>query len=106
MAIKTNDIDSYYIRQYCALSWELAASIYCYYRTDHMGTLNFYKDGVTIPAGKLTSDGRIFLNFKEQYFGDIIETLRLEKPLYINIDDRVFWGYLSTSKEPIGEEEA
>lgn len=71
-----------------------------------MGSLNFYEDGVTIPAGKLGSDGRIFLSFKEHHLRDMVETLRLEKPLYINIETHTSRGYLSTSKEPIGEEES
>ena len=69
------------------------------------GYLSFYKDGVSVPASYKAPYDHIFLNFNEHKFRDIVETLRLEKPLFIRLDDANRLGYVATREEPIGEEE-
>lgn len=107
MAITNHEIDSYKIYHYNAEnSYGQIAVINCYKNGSFKGSLYFYKDGETVPASKITSSGYLYLRFNEGSLQSMIETLRQEKPLYIGFNDSNSWGWLSTSTEPIGEEEA
>lgn len=105
MAYTSYEIDSYHVYQYNEDSSVLTAQINCNKGHDFKGALQFYKDSASVPASFKSNIG-LFLRFNEHKFRDIIETLRLEKPLYIRFNDDSRVGYLATSKEPVGEEEA
>ncbi len=73
----------------------------------YKGTLYFYGDDVVdFPPSEKCSDGGLFLTFKNSMMGNMIETLRHEKPLYIGFQeyDRPE-GWFFSGKEPVGEEE-
>jgi len=106
MAYIFYDINKYAITHHNEDHASLTGVIYCYYGNELKGYLYFYKDGVSVPKSSKSSTGSLYLRFKENKFRDIVETLRLEKPLYIYFDDDSLRGYLSTFEEPIGEEES
>lgn len=107
MTITNYGIDSYRIYHHnVENSYGQTAVINCYKSGAYKGSLYFYKDGVSIPTSQKTSSGYLYLRFNEGRLRDMIETLRQEKPLYIGFNDVNLWGWLSTSNEPIGEEES
>ena len=62
------------------------------------------KEGVNIPAN-VESSGKPKLHFPSSKFEEIMNILRHEEPLYINLVPSNGIGTISTSNEPIGEEE-
>lgn len=69
-----------------------------YFLTDDSST----PDPVYIPANKV---GAIFLRFDEM--PPFVDLVRNEKPIYAYLNsDRPEWNNLSTSQEPVGEEES
>jgi len=108
MPVTNYEIDRYYIYQYNEDISGFTAQINCQHGNSTRAVFQFYKGGVTPGASfKGANTGILFLRFKENKFRDIIETLRLEKPLSVYFNDDSRLGYLSTSSlEPIGEEEA
>ena len=102
MATIQADFDSYKYWYYSGHPYE--ALIYCYKATAYVGRIVFYKDGAAIPANANLSGPSI--HYPLSRFADVIDTLRMEKPLYLflNLDNGI--GMLATSDfEPVGEEE-
>ena len=85
---------------------EWICMITCFKGNAPKGNLKFFKEGATIPPSSKTRGGILFLRFQGNQLTDIIETLRQEKPLYIWYADSDHVGGLSTSNEPVGEEES
>lgn len=100
--------DTYRIHHYSSNNiYGGTAIILCYNGSSYKGSLYFYKEGVTIPAGKYSSTGGyIYLRFSENRFNEIITTLREEKPLSIGFNEVRSSGWITTSHEPVGEEES
>ena len=69
-----------------------------------IGSIYFMKDGVDIPANVEVS-GNARLYFPASKFEEIMNVLRHEEPLYIALVPSNGIGTISTSSEPIGEEE-
>ncbi len=67
-------------------------------------SLRFYRDGATIPASS-DRNGRLSLNYHENQLADVTETLRREKPLRVYYSTSSHRGFLTTGREPAGEEE-
>ncbi|MFM2483309.1 hypothetical protein [Celerinatantimonas sp. YJH-8] len=106
MAITSYEIDNYRVYHYNQDNgYQQTAVINCYYDNAFKGSLYFYQEGASIPASSKTSAGYLYLRFSGSQLGSILDTLRQEKPLYIGFNDTNLWGGLSTSNEPIGEEE-
>lgn len=106
MAITNYSIDQYRIYHYNAdNTYDQTAIINCFEGTTHRGTLYFYKDGATIPASSKIASGPLYLRFNENRYNEIIATLREEKPISIGFNDGNLWGWVTTSNEPVGEEE-
>ncbi len=85
----------------------VTAVINCYRNHVRYGFIRFYKEGTPIPEGLVAYPDHetIHLNFSDHNLQSIIDTLRYEKPLHISFNDATRTGWLSTSNEPIGEEE-
>lgn len=62
------------------------------------------KDGVSMPANVEVA-GNPRLHFPASKFEEIMSVLRHEEPLYISVVPSNGIGTISTSNEPIGEEE-
>ena len=107
MSITNYEIDSYRIYHHNEEnSYGQTAVINCYKSSAFKGSLYFYKDSASIPPSSKTGSGYLYLRFGENRLRDMIETLRREKPLFIGFNDVNLWGWLSTSNEPVGEEES
>lgn len=107
-------IDQYLVRHYGRKSGEgeddTLANIICYKNREIVGYINFYLEG-HVPESKLEILGSgsakqyIMLNFEISRISEILDTLRQEKPIFIEVDSDQKVGALGTSSEPIGEEE-
>jgi hypothetical protein len=106
MAAITYAFDNYSIYQFSVeYTAGQTAFITCSEGTTNRATLYFYRTGVTIPPSKMNTNGTILLRFPEARFSEIIATLREEKPLSVTFSDILGSGWISTSAEPIGDEE-
>ena len=85
-----------------------ARGIVACYGADHRFIAYFLTDDSPVPKPVYIVKNRvgaIFLPFKEM--GPFVDLVRNEKPIYAYLNsDRPDWNNLSTSKEPIGEEES
>ena len=106
MATTSAAFDTYRLYHYNAdNTYGQTAVINCYSGSSFKGSLYFYKEGVTVPVSSKPGS-YIYLRFSEKQMSEIITTLREEKPLYIGFNDVNHWGWVSTSQEPVGEEES
>jgi hypothetical protein len=69
-----------------------------------VGTLNFIKDGVALPAN--VPGPPPIVAFPIRQFNDVVTTLRYEKPLAFNFNSSTKIGTVGTAREPVGEQEA
>lgn len=71
------------------------------------GIIRFFKNDVTIPEPTINSrTGYVSLHYHQEEFINVINTLRYEKPLYCHfLDYRTNHGFISTSREEVGDEE-
>ncbi len=106
MAITSHAIDTYRIYHYSEEnSYGQTAVISCFGESKHRATLYFYKTGEIHPVSTILVSGTIYLRFTEARLSEIVATLREEKPLMICFNDVTGAGWVSTSPEPVGEEE-
>lgn len=72
-----------------------------------VGEIAFYPKGL-VPASKMYLN-RFILNYEIDRYLEIIDTLRYEKPVYVSVNwDAnyiIYNGMVTTSTEPIGEQE-
>ncbi|MGH9224693.1 MAG: hypothetical protein ACRD2W_13155 [Acidimicrobiales bacterium] len=102
MATISADFDSY--KYWCYSSHPYEAMVYCYRSTAYVGRIVFFNDGAALPPNANLNGPSI--HFPISRFGDIIDTLRTEKPLYLFLNLENLVGSLGTADfEPVGEEE-
>lgn len=81
----------------------------CFVRCSHKGVhradLHFFRGDVEIPPSRVEADGRLTLNFAERHVSAVLATLRYEKPLAAWLNPETGLGGVSTSGEPMGEQE-
>jgi len=107
MAIYSEAIDTYLVYHLNTdNTYDQSGVINCYLGNSYKGSLYFYRDGASIPASSRSGSGYLYLRFNANQMMEILETLRQETPLTIWFNDVNLWGGLTTSKEPIGEEES
>jgi hypothetical protein len=104
---KSISIDKYAL--YHSACGNLATNyIVCYNAGSVQGQICFYPKGQVL-ASTVSSTGFFSLGYEIDRFHDIITTLRYEKPIYIilfwDANNVITTGYVSTSLEPIGEQE-
>jgi hypothetical protein len=68
-----------------------------------IATLNFLKDGHTVPPNIATVEPRVF--FPASRFNDVITTLRYEKPIRFIFDTNSLQARIEIGVEPVGEQE-
>ncbi|MEU4739772.1 hypothetical protein AB0G02_04800 [Actinosynnema sp. NPDC023658] len=78
--------------------------INCYSSNSYVGGFRFLADGLPLPANTGTSSS-IELHFHLAQLRDILAILQYEKPLHLNFYDDTLVGILSTTTEPVGEQE-
>jgi hypothetical protein len=71
---------------------------------DNVGTLLFMKAGQTIPANTSVG-GFTQIHYSISHFPAIMSMLREEQPLFLNLNTTNGIGTISTSDEPVGEQE-
>lgn len=70
------------------------------------GILRFFQNGVSLPEPTMSRSGFITLNYFQEEFINVINTLRYEKPLFCHfLDNNINHGFISTSREEVGDEE-
>ena len=80
------------------------AYIECWQGSAHAGTIVFVKDDTPLPPNKVVNNS-IVLYYSLRRFNDVITILRYEKPLYLWLNPDNLLGCVSTTMEPIGEQE-
>jgi hypothetical protein len=96
--------DSY--RPYCqgAPRYPSPFRLYLYRRKAFAGSIFFVKEGSGIPDNREVG-GLPRLYFPAGRFEEIMSILRHEKPLFMKLTPSTGVGLVSTSNEPVGEEE-
>jgi len=77
-----------------------AANAVCY--------LTFFTDSVTLPDNRLVYQGatrQIYVSMRYSDYANVIDLARNEKPLSFFYRDDVKLFYVTSSREPIGEQE-
>ena len=100
----TNEFDTYRLYFHSAPQYQWQSRLYLYNNGASVGSIFFMKDGVNIPTN-VEITGRPRLYFPANKFEEIMNILRHEEPLYITLVPSNGIGTISTSNEPIGEEE-
>ena len=112
MPTRTIDVDKYIVSHHLFGQGKMKTYynfIYCYSGGSPVGRVSFIPRDQVPDSNVIPSPFYFYLNFESDKYQDIIETLRNEKPVYVS----VYWdsnniitnGSVSTSKEPIGEQE-
>ena len=100
----TSEFDAYRLYYHSAPQYQWQSRLYLYNNGAYTGSIFFMKEGVAIPAN-VEVGGRPRLYFPASLYDEIMDILRHEKPLYIGLVPANGIGTISTSSEPIGEEE-
>jgi len=80
-------------------------SIILYNNLDQIGYMLYFPDDEELPENRITQTGIVILYKHFSYASIDIDILRNEKPLFLQYDDTTKIGSISTSAEPVGEEE-
>ena len=83
-------------------SWDVRIDLYM--SGAAVGTLLFMKTGQPIPANTI-SGGIPRLHYSIGHFPAMMSMLREEKPLFVNLNENNGIGTVSTTDEPVGEQE-
>lgn len=97
----TSEFDNYIIYHEQKPDSIEKAVITCFMEDKTVGYINFYDGGV--PDPEVLPNGVMKLCFHFSRLGEIINTIRYEKPLFISLYGKK--SVLSTVKEPVGEQE-
>ena len=110
MATIRFEFDEYRLKYGHTEADDTAALLACYRNSALVGLIQFVKEDRDVTGHKAVRDDPDapeipLLRFSISRFGDIITTLRYEKPLFIEIDTETMYGGIRTTMEPVGEEE-
>jgi hypothetical protein len=76
---------------------------------DGWAFLRYYPDGTALPPNSKTThiSGKpiYYASYRYSQLGNTIDLLRNEKPIWFFFRDDTMAAYLTTSSEPVGEEE-
>jgi hypothetical protein len=100
----TNEFNSYRLYYHSAPQYSWQSRLYFYNEGAYVGSVFFMKDGESIP-GNIEVAGHPRLHFPSSKFEEIMNVLRHEAPLYLSLVPSNGIGTISSSNEPIGEEE-
>ncbi|MFJ6671139.1 hypothetical protein ACIQMJ_08545 [Actinosynnema sp. NPDC091369] len=106
MAIIKKPFDTYSI-VHSSNNSQYEADIACFVTgtVDMIGRILFFKDDGPLPSNVMLAYGPE-IHFPLRRFGEVVGTLRQEKPLYLWFDTASLVGSVGTGdKEPVGEEE-
>lgn len=100
MATISKQFDSYAIYY----NTSSGVRIYCRSSGKPVGTLEFVEENKSIPKNRISASEEITIYFPITKFSDLINILRYEKPLFLQVYDSGM-GSLATQSEPAGEQE-
>jgi hypothetical protein len=98
------EFNLYRVYYYSAPQYNWDVRIDLYMSAAAVGTLLFLKPGKPIPANTI-SGGIPRLHFSSEHLPTMLLLLREEKPLFVNLNEANGIGTISTSDEPVGEQE-
>jgi hypothetical protein len=98
------EFNLYRVYYYSAPQYNWDVRIDLYMSAAAVGTLFFMKAGQPIPANTI-SGGIPRLYYSTRDFPAMMSMLREEKPLFVNLNEANGIGTISTSNEPVGEQE-
>ena len=82
------------------------ATLGLFFNAEVAGIINFYDELPVKPNSVYLGGGFPVLNFHVNQFSDIMNVIRYEKPLYLRLNTDNWYGSISTTSEPVGEEES
>ena len=97
--------DSYRVYYQSAPQYYWQSRIYLYLGNANAGAMFFIKEGKPIPANSADGNGNPVINLPASSFHEIMALLWHEKPLFISLNTANGIGTVSTSNEPIGDED-
>lgn len=103
--MEIREFDEYVVNSYSAPNSSLVARIVLLSAGVGVGWINFKSENSSIAANKKHVNGGLIINFPYSRFGEIVDILRHEKPLFVALNTDTGNGAIQTSREPIGEEE-
>lgn len=71
----------------------------------YIGYAGIIKTGAPLPANTQWPNGVLNIYFQETQFGPMLDTLRNERPVYVQYNTDLKWGSVGTGQEPVGEQE-
>jgi|SRR5436305_3531140 len=98
------EFNIYRVYYYSAPQYNWSVRVDLYMSAANVGMLLFMKEGQSIPANTIAS-GIPRLHFSIRDFPAMALILREEKPLFVNLNEVNGIGTISTSDEPVGEQE-
>lgn len=85
------------------------ARVYCFQGNTRVGTIDFIKDGIAIPANAYYPDPGswgIYIHYTAKRFIEVLSILQNEKPLHLYFTEETGdAGIITNEKEPVGEQE-
>ncbi len=85
---------------------DLIGYIYLYDPTGkYLGLVAIMRDGTVLPANQQYTNGLLAIYFHEAELESMLDTIRNEKPLYVQFHTTLKWGSVGTGLEPVGEQE-
>ncbi len=93
------DFDQYRLQYYSGQAY-----IECWKGPVCVGNIVFVKETLPLPANKFANNA-LAIYYPLSRFNDVVTILRYEKPLYLWFNPDNLLGCVSTTKEPIGEQE-
>jgi hypothetical protein len=98
------EFDTYRLYYHSTPRYSWQSRLYLYKGGAYVGSVFFMKEGVDIPENAEVG-GHPRLHFPASKYMEIMDMLRHESPLYITLVPTNGIGTISTSSEPVGEEE-
>jgi hypothetical protein len=72
----------------------------------YIGLAGIIRDASPLPANAQYSNGLLAIYFHEAELVSLLDTLRNEKPIFVQFHTDLKWGSIGTDLEPVGEQEA
>ncbi len=72
----------------------------------YIGYAGIIRDGKPLPPNVQWTNGILNIYFNESELPSLLDTLRNEKPIFVQFNTDLKWGSVGTAAEPVGEEEA
>lgn len=98
------EFTGYRLYYYSAPQYNWDATIILLRNGSPVASLVFMKVGQPIPAN-LSQSGQVRIHYSSIHLPNILNILRNEKPLFVSVVEGNKIGTISTTDEPIGEEE-